>query len=86
MFSSILKSVIRKKCKSSQCSPHSRFPSNSYQAFKNFDYITSVLGVSTGIEVGGGVLDALAFLTSDALTTTFLAMLEPGFSSTFVKP
>ena len=68
------------------CSPHSRCPSNSYQAFENFVYITSVLGVSTGIEVVGGVLDALAFLTSDALTTIFLAMLEPGFSSTFVKP
>lgn len=41
--------------------------------------------MSTGIEVVGGVLDALAFLTSDALTTIFLAMLEPGISSTFVK-
>lgn len=85
MFSFILKSVIHKICKSSQCSPHSYFPSNSHQAFKNSVYITSVLGVSTGIEVVGGVLDALAFLTSDALTTIFLAMLEPGISSTFVK-
>lgn len=86
MFSFILKSVIHKIRKSSQCSPYSHFPSNSYQAYKNFVYITSVLGLSTGIEVVGGVLDALAFLTSDAPKTIFLAMLEPGFSSTFVKP
>lgn len=53
------------------CSPHSHCPSNSYQAFENFVYITSVLGASTGIEVVGGVLDALAFLTSDALNYFF---------------
>lgn len=68
MFSFILKSVIQKIHKASQCSPHSCFPSNSYQSFKSFANITSVLGESTGIEVVGGVLHALAFLTSDALT------------------
>lgn len=84
MFSFILKSVIQKIHKAPQCSPHGCLPSNSHQAFKSFVNITSVPGRSTEIEVVGGVLDALAFLTSEALTI-FFAMLQQHLCETLTE-